>query len=912
MKLLRHRSLRQRIILVILAVAVPIVGLGLGFVMLKDVKTLKQGMLDNAVTIARTVGGYAAADLSFGDKTAAAETLSGLLATPAIVNAFLYDRQGKLFVSLHDEPAAAASPDARIPRQLDAGQQELAEFHGDYLHVARPVRYQGHEYGTLYLLLSTRALDEKLQQYGVFLLIAAGVLIALAYLLASVLQSVISRPVLTLASAARDIARSMDYSQRVQFDSTDEIGRLYSAFNQMLERIQQHETARDIADRARELSEERLSRFFQATCEGVLFHEDGKVLDVNPGLINLGGYSIDEMLGKNILDFVAPACHAEVLENTRSGAAAAYEIELLAKDGSHIPVEIRGRTWQVEGRSVRVVSVQDIRERKAAAQALHRAYEELEEKVVERTRELAEANTRLKQEVEVRKQAEMAANDANRSKSTFLANMSHELRTPLNSIIGFTGILKDGMAGEINEEQARQLNMVYGSARHLLELINDILDLSKVEAGKVEVTVKAFELLPLLEEVQALMQPLADAKGLALQLSGYVPDCLMSDRGKLRQILLNLVGNAIKFTEQGNITLVCRQRRNGVIFEVSDTGIGIAPQSLAHIFDAFEQADNRTEREYEGTGLGLTISRRFVELLGGRISARSTLGKGSTFRVELDNAVQDAAPLPASPQALPAPAPTPASEAPAAAGRLRVLVVDDDEKTRALLHFYLQDQGYSVITAGGGREALILARSQQPFAITLDILMPDQDGWSTLSALKEDAQTRHIPVVIISMLDEHSLGVTLGAVDYLTKPVDKARLFTCLSELHGEIRDVLVVDDAAEDAELARALLEPAGYQVRVAASGAQGMAAVQARCPDLILLDLMMPDMTGFDVIRRLKADPATQALPIIIVSAKTLSEAEASYLREHTEGLLVKGQYEREEMLREIADSLAGLARE
>lgn len=228
------------------------------------------------------------------------------------------------------------------------------------------------------------------------------------------------------------------------------------------------------------------------------------------------------------------------------------------------------------------------------------------------------------------------------------------------------------------------------------------------------------------------------------------------------------------------------------------------------------------------------------------------------------------------------------------------------------MHFYLQDQGYSVITASGGREALILARSQQPFAITLDILMPDQDGWSTLSALKEDARTRHIPVVIISMLDEHSLGVTLGAVDYLTKPVDKARLFTCLSELHGEIRDVLVVDDAAEDAELARALLEPAGYQVRVADSGAQGVAAVQARCPDLILLDLMMPDMTGFDVIRRLKADPATQALPIIIVSAKTLSEAEASYLREHTEGLLVKGQYEREEMLREIADSLAGLARE
>ncbi len=904
MKMLESLSLRQRIIFVILAVAIPIVGLGLGFVMLKDVKTLKQGMLDNAITVAQTVGGYAASDLSFGDRVAARETLSGLAAIPAVVNASLYDSDGGLFVSLRggeQQPAAGATP----PR-IDAGAGALAEFRGDYLHVVRPVSYQGHEYGTIYLLLSTQALNDKLQQYGLFLLTAAVVLIVLAYLLATLLQGVVSRPVLTLAQAAQDIARSMDYSQRVSFDSPDEIGHLYRAFNQMLARIEQHEEARDRADRAREQSEERLSRFFQATREGVLFHEEGRILDLNPGLIQMVNYTDEEMLGQNVLKFVVPDFQAEVMRQMRAGSDAAYEIEIVAKGGETIPVEIRGRRLQIGGRSVRVVSVQDIRERKRAAEVLRKAYDELEEKVAERTRELAEANARLQQEVEVRKQAEVAANEASRAKSTFLANMSHELRTPLNSIIGFTGILKDGMAGEVNEEQARQLDMVYGSARHLLELINDILDLSKVEAGKVEAVRKAFELMPLLEELKAVMQPLADAKGLELQLSGFVPEQLYSDRGKLRQILLNLLGNAVKFTEQGSVTLVCRQHHQSVVFEVSDTGIGIARESLATIFDAFEQADNRSEREYEGTGLGLTISRRFVELLGGEISACSTPGKGSTFRVELYDVVRDPRPLPSEPLQ------APVCSAATPAGQPRVLVVDDDEKTRALLHFYLQEQGYSVITASDGREALVLARSQQPFAITLDIMMPGQDGWSTLAALKEDEATHHIPVVIISIVDEQKLGLTLGAVDYLTKPVDKGRLLACLSALDGRIRDVLVVDDTDEDAALACALLEPEGYQVRVAHSAEAGLAAVRARCPDLLLLDLMMPDMSGFEVIRHLKADPATRALPIVIVSAKTLTEAEAGYLREHTEGILVKGEYDREDMLREIADSLAGLTGE
>ncbi len=641
MNMLGGLSLRQRIILVILAVTIPVVGLGLGFVMLKDVQAFKQNMLNNAVITAQTVGGYAASDLFFNDEIAARETLSGLLGTPAMESAYLYDQQGEFFASLRELTETA--PDIR------SEQNNLAEFRGDKLHIIKPVRYQGSDYGSIYLLLSTKQLDDKLRQYGLFLLITGVVLIVLAYFLASALQGVITKPIRTLAGVARDISQSMDYSKRVHHDSQDVIGRLYDAFNQMLARIQRQELARDAADHARELSEERLTRFFQATSEGVFFHEDGNILDINPGLTAILGYSPDEVVGRNVLEFIVPESRPAVLENIRSGTELTYETLAVMKNGVIVPMEIRARTVPFGDRSLRVVSVQNVTERKRAAQALQEAYDKLEEKVAERTRALAEANNHLLQEIEERKKAEQAAKNANRAKSTFLANMSHELRTPLNSIIGFTGILKEGLAGEINEEQARQLGMVYGSAQHLLELINDILDLSKVEAGKVDAALDDFELMPLLVEIQALMQPQADARGLDLQLAGYIPEILFSDRGKLRQVLLNLLGNAVKFTEQGSVTLVCRQQDRDVIFEVTDTGIGIREENLDNIFQAFEQVDDGTEREYEGTGLGLAISRRFITLLGGDISVRSRFGEGTTFRIVLRDVLRKMPTPPAGP-----------------------------------------------------------------------------------------------------------------------------------------------------------------------------------------------------------------------------------------------------------------------
>jgi PAS domain S-box-containing protein len=626
MKRLNNLSLKHKIILVILTVTIPVVSLGLGFVLFKDVNMLKQNMLENSIVTAQTVGGYAASDLFFNDKYAARETLNGLLSTPSIENAFLYDLQGNLFASLHE--STAENP--IIAPKLKPEKNNFSEFVGNELHVVKPIIYKGENFGSIYLRLSTKELDDKLQQFLIFMLIIGTVLIALAILLANTIQIVISKPVLDLTEVASELANNMDYSKRVHRDSQDEIGRLYEAFNQMLNRIQQH-------DNARKNSEERLSSFFQATHEGVLFHEKGKIIDVNPGITSIFGYTGDDLIGKNILKFIPSEFHNDIIERIRTNSEEIYETLAESKNGKMIPVEVRARLLHIEERNIRVISIQDISERKQAALELQQAHDKLEDKVTERTHELAETNEHLKQEVEDRKKAELIAKNANRAKSTFLANMSHELRTPLNSIIGFTGIIKDGMAGDVNNEQAKQLKMVYNSAKHLLALIKNILDLSKIEAGKVSIAIESFELKPLLEEIQELMQFQADTRELKLTMKGDIIEPILTDREKLRQVLLNLLSNAIKFTEKGSVKLVYQQHDNHIIFEVTDTGIGINENNLNRIFDAFEQEDDRTEREYEGTGLGLAISKQFVDLLGGELTATSTQGVGSTFRIVLNN-----------------------------------------------------------------------------------------------------------------------------------------------------------------------------------------------------------------------------------------------------------------------------------
>lgn len=395
-----------------------------------------------------------------------------------------------------------------------------------------------------------------------------------------------------------------------------------------------------------------------------------------------------------------------------------------------------------------------------------------------------ELETRVQERTEELKKARDAAQSASKTKSDFLASMSHELRTPLNSIIGFTGIIKDGIVGPVNQEQTKQLNMVYGSAKHLLDLINDILDLSKVEAGKIQIRNQTFALSELLDEIHQLLQPQAMAKGITLNPIRTDPNCasieLYTDRHKLRQILLNLLGNAIKFTEQGSVGILVKRDETTLLLDVIDTGIGLREEEQEKIFDAFHQQQTSDTRQYEGTGLGLAISKRFIQIMGGSISVASVLGEGSTFTLRLPGAVKHEGEA-----AIKALAPR-NTESPL------VMIIDDNREACELLRFYLQQAGYNTLICSDSQQALHLARKHRPFAITLDIQMPNQDGWSTLSQLKADPLTRPIPVLVISIVDDAQRGLASGAAGFLQKPVQRDLLLTRLAGLRG--KDILMLE----------------------------------------------------------------------------------------------------------------------
>lgn len=537
---------------------------------------------------------------------------------------------------------------------------------------------------------------------------------------------------------------------------------------------------------------------------------------------------------------------------------------------------------------------QMVSERNQVTKELDEHRSHLEDMVLERTQELETMRDK--------------ALGASRAKSEFLAKMSHELRTPLNSIIGFTGILKDGIAGPVSTEQSKQLTMVYDSATHLLNLINDILDISKVEAGKMELQFESFELRNLVNEVKNVITPLAETKEKENVELLFNVNCsskeVYSDKGKIRQVLLNLLSNAIKFTNRGMITLTCNQNADSLSFSVEDTGIGIPANRLADIFESFQQVDNSEVRNYEGTGLGLAITKQFIEMMGGTISVASKENKGTRFDITIPVTV---VPLKHSAQIHHVFPDEKITRKKRPKAETHVLVVDDDENALELMRNYLQQEGYQVTTMTDSRQAVEKVKAINPMAVILDVQMPNRDGWATLAALKSDNHTASVPVIMVSVLDKKNLGLSLGAVDFLQKPVEPERLTALLNNLRIESKDVLVVEDRKPDAEMLEIMLHQEGYQVRHAADGIQALDMIANRKPALILLDLMMPQMSGFEVIQRLRANKETACIPVIVVSAKHLTEAESDYLAENVEKVLVKGELTRNDMLHEVSEVLS-----
>jgi PAS domain S-box-containing protein len=600
----------------------------------------------------------------------------------------------------------------------------------------------------------------------------------------------------------------------------------------------------------------------------------GKILQANDAVSELLGFRPDEVIEQSLSRFISP-------EETREFTAALKEVVArgVTRDARLNPRSASGETIPT---TLNASALRDPDGRVIGAIGILRDMRELDK-------------------------AREAAEIANRAKSQFLANMSHELRTPLNAIILYAELLQDEATERNLDGFLPDLKKIYGAAKHLLALINDVLDLSRIESGKLELHPETFDVEAMVRDVVTTIEPLAQKNANALEV--YCPDgigAMHADPTKVRQSLFNLLSNACKFTEGGTVRLEVGRDTGGgdqFVFRVIDTGIGMTPEHLGKLFKPFSQVDPSATRRFGGSGLGLAITRHFCEAMGGDIRVESKPGVGSTFTIRLPAAVGEPVPDARAPAPGPAPA-RPRGDA--------VLVIDDDPGSREVLSQFLAKKGFRVEVAAGGEEGLALARKLRPLAITLDVVMPGMDGWAVLGALKADPDLADIPVVMLTMVDDLNKGFQLGAADYLVKPVDPGRLTAVLRRHRGEpsARRVLVVDDDPNLRRRLRGLLEKDGWAVDEAADGREALDRLAAR-PSLVLLDLLMPVVDGFEFLAEFRQREEVRSVPVIVLTAKDLTPADHDRLRGSVETVLRKGALGSEQLLAEVGAAMAAVGR-
>jgi len=757
--------------------------------------------------------------------------------------------------------------------------------------------------------------------------IITAVSLAVALLLTVLRVRQFTNPVRRLAEATNRIAAG-ERSIRVALTSRDEIGQLAAAFNTMAARLEADEAAiqrkivetrtlyevaqevtaqveleptlKLIVDRARDLLDGEVGLL--ALRKG---DTDTFTIQASSGRVTEAQAHLTVRTGEGLIGRAAEAGLAVMVQDYREEFRASPFLRIAEESGVRSGVAVPLKARDVVTGVLLVASPEPAKfddedrqllsaladhasiaiENARLLEQVRRHAGELEARVEMRTRELQEANQRLE--------------DASRHKSEFLANMSHELRTPLNAIIGFTRLVQRRSQDILPEKQRENLEKILISSDHLLRLINDILDLSKIEAGRIEVHPVPVDLQQIVDACLRTVEPLvkSDRLRLAKAMPQNLP-VLWSDGEKLKQILINLLSNAVKFTEAGTITISAHREADRVSVSVSDTGIGIPEQALELIFEEFRQVDSSSTRKYGGTGLGLSISRHLARLLGGDIAVQSKVGVGSTFTLTVPARLR----TPAAPGA----SESPAQPAPVRGNSHLLLAIDDDPDVVDLLRENLSEAGYRVVGALSGEEGLQKARDLKPFAITLDIMMPGTDGWQVLHQLKADPATRDVPVIVISVVDSKDLGYRLGAFDYLLKPLDRDAILAALGRIHRHRGLLLVVDDDPTVPDMVRQLLEGEPYEIAAAADGEQALAAISRAPPSAILLDLLMPRMDGFELLERLRAEERFRQIPVVVLTVKDLSAAERAHLQQSVLAVIEKRGLDRDALIQELSAAL------